>query len=69
MSDPSQLYSKRFAVAVAASFCSLAALGTLALILANGVNVPFADEWWYSALVQKVRLGEATIGTFWSPNN
>lgn len=69
MSNPSQPYSKRFAVAVAASFCSLAALGTLALILANGVNVPFADEWWYSAMVQKVRLGEATIATFWSPNN
>jgi hypothetical protein len=69
MSYPSQSYSKRFAMAVAASFCSFAALGTLALILANGVNVPFADEWWYSAMVQKVRLGEATIGMFWSPNN
>lgn len=69
MSYPSRPYSKRFAVAVAAFFCSLAALSALALILANGVNVPFADEWWYSALVQKVRLGEATIGTFWSPNN
>jgi hypothetical protein len=69
MSYPSWPYSKRFAVAVAAFFCSLAALSTLALILANGVNVPFADEWWYSTMVQKVRLGEATIGTFWSPNN
>jgi len=69
MSHPSRPYSKRFAVAVAALFCSLAALSTLALILANGVNVPFADEWWYSTMVQKVRLGEATIGTFWSPNN
>jgi hypothetical protein len=69
MSHSSELYSKRWAITAAALFCLIAAFSTLALILANGVNVPFADEWWYSTMVQKVRLGEATAGIFWSPNN
>jgi len=68
MSHSTELYSRRWAVA-AAALCLIAAFSTLALILANGVNVPFADEWWYSTMVQKVRLGEATVGIFWSPNN
>jgi hypothetical protein len=67
MSNPS--HSGRIALTAAGVLCLLAALSALALIVANGVNVPFADEWWYSSLVQKVRLGEATIETFWSPNN
>jgi len=53
----------------AASICALFALLTLIFILVNGVNVPFADEWWYASLVKSVRSGTATFDTFWSPNN
>ena len=53
----------------AALLSALAALSTLAFILINGVNVPFADEWWYSGLVKSVASGQATFGSFWSPNN
>jgi len=45
------------------------ALLTLTFILVNGVNAPFADEWWYASLVKSVRSGTATFDTFWSPNN
>jgi hypothetical protein len=54
---------------VAAFLCVLAALSTLAFILLNGVNVPFADEWWYAGLVKTVRTGHASLMNFWSPNN
>jgi hypothetical protein len=53
----------------AALLSALAALSTLAFILINGVNVPFADEWWYSGLVKAVASGQVTFGSFWSPNN
>src|SRR5262249_36095816 len=49
--------------------CGATALLPLALIAIAGVNVPFADEWWYSGLVRSVKSGEATFATFWSPNN
>jgi hypothetical protein len=63
--NPSQ--QKHFLAA--ASICALFALLTLIFILVNGVNVPFADEWWYASLVKSVRSGTATFDTFWSPNN
>ena len=44
----------------AALLCAIAALLTLAFILLNGVNVPFADEWWYAALVKSVGSGRHT---------
>jgi hypothetical protein len=53
----------------AALLCAIAALATLAFILINGVNVPFADEWSYARLVQSVESGQATFGSFWSPQN
>jgi len=53
----------------AASLCAIAALVTLAFIVLNGVNVPFADEWWYAPLVRSVASGHATFNSFWSPNN
>jgi hypothetical protein len=53
----------------AALLSAFAALLTLAFILINGVNVPFADEWWYGPLVKSVASGQATFDTFWSPNN
>lgn len=53
----------------AASICALFALLTLTFILVNGVNAPFADEWWYASMVKSVRSGTATFDTFWSPNN
>ncbi len=46
-----------------------AALLALAFILLNGVDVPFADEWWYAPLVRLVGSGHATFENFWSPNN
>jgi len=49
--------------------CGATAVLPLALIALAGVNVPFSDEWWYSALVKSVKSGEATFATFWSPNN
>jgi hypothetical protein len=54
---------------VAALLCAAAALLTLAFILLNGVNVPFADEWWYAGLVKTVASGQATFMNYWSPNN
>jgi hypothetical protein len=59
----------RRAVLAAALLCAIAALLTLAFILINGVNVPFADEWWYGGLVKSVGSGHATFNIFWSPNN
>jgi hypothetical protein len=59
----------RRAVLLAALLCTVAALLTLAFILINGVNVPFADEWWYAGLVKSVESGQATFNTFWSANN
>jgi hypothetical protein len=59
--------NKHFLAAVL--ICALCALLTLTFILAIGVNVPFADEWWYAPLVKSVRSGTATFNTFWSPNN
>jgi hypothetical protein len=56
-------------VLLAALFCVIAALLTLAFILINGVNVPFADEWWCAGLVNAVGSGQATFQSFWSPNN
>jgi hypothetical protein len=56
-------------VLTAAFLCWIAALLTLAFILINGVNVPFADEWWYSSLVKSVGAGQASLISFWSPNN
>ncbi|HEX4200007.1 MAG TPA: hypothetical protein VHY59_00705, partial [Chthoniobacterales bacterium] len=53
----------------AALLCAIAALLTLAFILLNGVNVPFADEWWYAGLVKSVGSGQASLMDFWSPNN
>lgn len=48
---------------------AVAALLALAFILVNGVNAPFADEWWYAPLVRSVGSGQATFNSFWSPNN
>src|ERR1700739_4404550 len=56
-------------VLAAAVVSAIAALLTLAFILFSGVNVPFADEWWYASLVQSVQAGQATFDRFWSPNN
>ncbi len=53
----------------AAFLCTIAAFLTLAFILLNGVNVPFADEWWYAGLVKTVESGQASFMNFWSPNN
>src|SRR5260370_16008695 len=53
----------------AALLCAIAALLTLVFILLNGVNVPFADEWWYARLVKSVGSGQASLMDFWSPNN
>ena len=53
----------------AALLCTIAALLTLAFILANGVNVPFSDEWWYGSLVKSVGSGQASFMDFWSPSN
>ncbi|HEY2123112.1 MAG TPA: hypothetical protein VGH07_05930, partial [Chthoniobacterales bacterium] len=53
----------------AASLCAIASLVTLAFIELNGVNVPFADEWWYAPLVRSVASGHFTLDSFWSPNN
>ena len=54
---------------VAAALCVIAALLTLVFILLNGVNVPFADEWWYAGLVKSVETGQASFINFWAPNN
>jgi hypothetical protein len=53
----------------AAILCAVPALLALAFILVNGVNAPFADEWWYASLVRSTGSGHATFGSFWSPNN
>ena len=59
----------RRAALAAVLLCLIAALLTLAFILLNGVNVPFADEWWNAGLVKSVKSGQATFNSFWSPNN
>jgi hypothetical protein len=41
----------------------------LALILVNGVNVPFWDEWWLTGLIKAIQTGQASFETFWAPNN
>jgi hypothetical protein len=56
-------------VLAATVLCAIASLSTLSFILINGVNVPFADEWWYASLVKSVQSGQATFDRFWSPNN
>jgi len=53
----------------AAIACALCIFLPLFFILFAGVNVPFADEWWYTALVRSFKSGGATFATFWSPNN
>ncbi len=53
----------------AALLSSIAALLALTFILVNGVNVPFADEWWYADLVKSVESRQATFNSFWPPNN
>jgi hypothetical protein len=68
MASRENLPPKRYLLA-AALVSAFAALLTLAFILINGVNVPFADEWWYGPLVKSVGSGHATFDTFWSPNN
>ena len=62
------LLSRGFKIGTAI-VCGATALLPLALIALAGVNVPFADEWWYADLVRLVKSGEATFATFWSPNN
>jgi hypothetical protein len=49
--------------------CGTAALLPLAFIILAGVNVPFADEWWYAGLVKSVKSGDATFQTFWQASN
>ena len=49
--------------------CVAITLLPLVFIASAGVNVPFADEWWYSGLVNSAKSGKATFETFWSPNN
>ena len=49
--------------------CVAITLLPLVFIVFAGVNVPFADEWWYSGLVNTAKSGEVTFGTFWSPSN
>ena len=61
--------SSRSRELAAAVLCTIAAILTLAFILLNGVNVPFADEWWYARLVKSVGSGQASFMDFWSPNN
>src|ERR1700726_1433499 len=56
-------------VLAAVVLSAIVSLLTLAFILINGVNVPFADEWWYASLVQSVQSGQATFDRFWSANN
>jgi hypothetical protein len=53
----------------AAIACVAITLLPLVFIGFAGVNVPFADEWWYAGLVNSARSGQATFKTFWSPNN
>jgi hypothetical protein len=67
---PPEAYSlPKRTVLAAVVLCAIASLLTLAFILISGVNVPFADEWWYAGLVQSVQSGQATFDRFWSPNN
>ena len=66
---PRENPSSRSRELAAALLCTIAALLTLAFILLNGVNVPFADEWWYAKLVKSVGSGQASFMDFWSPNN
>jgi hypothetical protein len=66
---PRENPSLRSRVLAAALLCTIAALLTLAFILLNGVNVPFADEWWYARLVKSLGSGQASFMDFWSPNN
>ena len=66
---PRENPSSRRRELAAALLCTIAALLTLAFILLNGVNVPFADEWWYAGLVKSVETGQASFINFWAPNN
>jgi hypothetical protein len=66
---PTEYPLPRRPVLRAALLCAIPALLTLAFVLINGVNVPFADEWWYAGLVKSVESGQATLNSFWSPNN
>jgi hypothetical protein len=51
----------------AALLCAIAALLTLAFILLNGVNVPFADEWWYAGLVKSIATGQMLLNNLILP--
>src|SRR5262249_62358256 len=39
------------------------------LKIANGVNVPYGDEYFLSGLVKTLRAGHASFETFWLPHN
>jgi hypothetical protein len=41
----------------------------LYLIIANGVNVPYGDEYFLSGLVKTLRTGHVSFETFWLPHN
>jgi hypothetical protein len=62
------LLSRNFKIGTAIA-CAAITFLPLVFIAFAGVNVPFADEWWYSGLVNTAKSGEATFETFWSPNN
>jgi len=68
MPTDNNLLSRGFKIGTAIA-CAAITLLPLVFIAFAGVNVPFADEWWYSGLVHTTKSGEATLGIFWSPNN
>ena len=50
------------------SVCLLSCI-PLYLIIANGVNVPYGDEYLLSGFVKTLRTGHASFETFWLPHN
>jgi hypothetical protein len=68
MPADNHLLSRGFKMGTAIA-CVAITLLPLVFIALAGVNVPFADEWWYSELVNTAKSGKATFWTFWSPNN
>src|SRR5271166_871089 len=41
----------------------------LLLIILNGINVPFQDEYALAAVIKAIRLDQASFATLWAPHN
>lgn len=69
MLDISRLRSPKLYFLFALVLVSSLAFVPLFLILKDGINVPFCDEWGLAAFLNSLRKGHLSFEQFWAPNN